>query len=127
ADQRRIAPVAGPVDGDALRVGGAASDGPIDRIDEVIVHLAAPFQVGRVDEALAEADRPPEIHAEDRIAAIGEPLMRRGQGPDVAGPRAAVPQEDHGQGLARSGAARARDIADQLGPSAGPYGYRLQG
>src|SRR5438552_2595243 len=53
ADQRRVAAVARAVDGDPLLVGDAALDGPVDRLDQVVVHLAAPFEIGCVNKGFA--------------------------------------------------------------------------
>ena len=52
-------------------------DGPIDGVDEVVVHLAGPLLVSGVEELLAEALGPAVVDAEDRVAAVGKPLMLR--------------------------------------------------
>jgi hypothetical protein len=74
--------------------GDAVPDGPVDGVDEIVVHLGGPFLVAGVDELLAEAGRAAEVHAQHRVAAVGEELVRSVQAPRVAAPRPAVYVED---------------------------------
>src|SRR3546814_6424075 len=50
---------------------------PVDRVDQVVVHLETPLRVTRVDEILAEAGRAAEIGRKHRVSAIGEQLVER--------------------------------------------------
>ena len=89
---------------------------PVDGVEQVVVHLAAPLQVAGIDEALAEAGRAAEVHRQHRIAAVRQPLVARVEAIAVARPRAAVHQQHHRQrrlGL-RLFAGRQRQVRHQL-------------
>ena len=98
-DQRRVAAVAAAHDRHLLRVGVALLDGPVDGVDQVVVHLAGPLAVAGVEELLAEAGRAAEVHLQHRVAAVGQPLRLRVVAPAVARPRPAVDQQHHRQVL----------------------------
>jgi hypothetical protein len=49
--------VARAVDGDPLWIRDLLRDRPVDRVDEVVMHLGAPLEIRGVDERLAEAAR----------------------------------------------------------------------
>ena len=68
--QRRIADVAAAEEAHPLRLGDALGDGPIERVDQVVMHAAAPFVVGGGHEGFAKAGRAPVIDAQHRIAAV---------------------------------------------------------
>ena len=70
---------------DLLRVGDALLDGPVDGVDQVVVHLQAPLLVAGVEELLAVAGRAAEVDLQHRVAAVGEPL-RVGLKPQVSRP-----------------------------------------
>jgi len=53
-------------------------------IDQIVMHLAAPFMVGGGDEGFAETGRAAIVHREHRIASVGEPLVDRAETPGVA-------------------------------------------
>ena len=116
AGQRRIATVRAAHDGDAVAAGDAVGHRPFDRIDQVVVHLAAPFQVAGIDERLAESGRGAEVHRQHRKAAIRQPLRLGIEAVDVARPRAAVHRQHHRQRSigARPLAVRQREIGRQL-------------
>src|SRR5262249_59275382 len=100
AARRGLSPAVPAIDGDARRVGDAASDGPFDRVDQVVVHPAGPFEVGGVDKGFPDPGRAAVVDAEHRIAAIGEPLVRGVKTPAVTRPWAAVHEEDERKRLA---------------------------
>ncbi len=71
ADERGVAAVAAAHDGDLVRVGDLLLDGPVDGVDQVVVHLAGPLLVAGVEELLAEAGRAAEVDAQHGVAAVG--------------------------------------------------------
>ena len=89
------------------------------------MHLAAPFQIGGVHEGLAEAGRAPVVDTEHRVTAIGEPLVRGMEPPDVARPRPAVHQQHHRPGLALHGCTRTREVTNEVKSVAGARDHRL--
>ena len=94
ADQRRVAAVAAARDRDLVLRRDAAVDRPRHRVEQVVVHLAAPLVVGGVEELLAEAGRAAEVDLEHRVAAVREQLVDRRVAVVVARPRPAV-REQH--------------------------------
>ena len=85
-----------------LRVGDLFLDGPVDGVDQVVVHLAGPLLVAGVDEFLAEAGRAAVVDAQHRVAAVGQQLVLGVEAPAVAAPRAAVHDQHHRQRLVRA-------------------------
>ena len=65
------------------------------------MHLAAPLEVARRDERLAEARRTAEVHRQHGIAAVGEPLVVGVEAVVIARPRTAVHHEHHRHGQRR--------------------------
>ena len=93
-DERlRSPPIAPPEDRDSLRICDAGIDCPCHRIEQIVIDLAAPFVVARVDEGLAETGRAAEVDAEDGVAAIGKPLM-----PGMENRRCRAPKDLHERG-----------------------------
>ena len=99
AGKRSIAAIAAAHDADPCRIGYVFTDGPGHAVQKIIIHLAAPFLVARIHERLSEAGRAPEIHAQNRVTAIGKPLMHRVIAEMIAGPGATMHEQHHGQGL----------------------------
>ena len=99
SDEGGIAAIAAAEDGDALGGGNAAVDSPPDGVEEVIVHPAAPLEVGGVDEGFAKAGGAAEVDAEDGVAAVGQELKDGIIAPLVPGPRAAMNEESQRQGM----------------------------
>src|SRR5690606_32594106 len=120
------AAVAAAADTDAVRIGDAVVDGPLHGVHQVVVHLGAPLAVARVEEGLAEAGGAPEVDAQDRVAAVGQPLVDAVVAPVVAGPRAAVHLQHHRQRFRRADAVfglvprRQGQVADQVQAVPGP-------
>ena len=100
-------------------------DRPVDRVDQVVVHLAAPFLVGGGDEGLSESGRAAIVDAEHRIAAVGQPLVDGIEAPVVAQIRAAVDHQHHRQSCRRRLARRQRQIAVEPKPVARRNDHRL--
>src|SRR5215217_39979 len=70
--ERGVPTVRTAVDCDPLGIGHAPLDGPPDRVNQVVVHRAAPLFVPRVQELLAVPRRPPIIHLQTRVPSVGE-------------------------------------------------------
>ena len=116
-----------------LRVGDAFLHGPVDGVDQVVVHLAAPFAVAGVDERLAEAGRAAEVHRQHGVAAVGQPLVvrieaiarraptgrRAPAAPSAPVPSAAVPAPGRQRQIGHElePVARADDLARCIGAS----------
>jgi hypothetical protein len=77
------------------------------------MHLAGPLAIAGVDESLAEPGRTAEIHAQDCIAPIGEPLVVGIEAPHVTAPGAAMDQQHHRQSVYRRAATRTAQIRDE--------------
>ena len=120
ARQRGVAAVGAAHDGDAGRIGDALLHRPGDGVEQVVVHLAAPFEVAGVDERLAEAGRAAEVDGQHGPAAVGQPLVLRVEAVLVARPGSAVHQQHHGQRRLGTtpGAGRQRQVRHQLQPVA---------
>ena len=88
------------------------------------MHSTGPFPVAGIDELLAESGGATKVDAQDRVAAIGKPLMYRVVSPVIPGPRSAVHEQDHWQasGIDPDGGG---EIADQLTPITGVDDDRL--
>ena len=95
SDQGRIAAIAAAQDGNPGRVGNALSHGPLHRVQQIIVHLAAPFPVAGVDKALAKAGGAAEVDAQHGVAPVRQQLKDRVIAPFIPRPRAAVDQQGH--------------------------------
>ena len=117
ARQRRVAAVGAAHDGDAVRVGDALLHRPVDGVEQVVVHLAAPFEVAGVDERLAEAGRAAEVDRQHGLAAVRPATgawdrSRTRRAPRVrrapAAPSAAAPRDDAARRPAASGRTPAR-------------------
>ena len=91
------------------------------------MHLARPFEIGGVDEGLAEPSRPSIVDAQHRIAPVGEPLVIGMQPPLVARPRPAVDQKNHGQSLGRLRIPRPGQVTEEFEPIAGANDDGLHG
>src|ERR1041385_3469259 len=87
---RRIPAVGGSHDRDFFRIGDASVDEPARAVDQIVVHLAAPFLESSLDEFSAVACRGAVVHLQHSVAAVGEPLHRVIIAPAVARPRSAV-------------------------------------
>lgn len=61
---------------DLVLAGDALVDGPVDGVDQIIVHLAGELVRRLLDERFPEARRPAIVDREDGIPAVGQPLMR---------------------------------------------------
>ena len=125
ADERRIAAVASAEDRHALGIGDSLGDRPVDGVDQVVVHLAGPLEVGGVDERFAKARRAAEVHAEHGVASIGQPLMRRREAPGVASPRTTVHVEHQRARHPPRAVARQREIRHEREPVTGAYRDRF--
>ncbi len=78
----------------------ALGDGPLHAIREVVLHLArAPLLVPRVEEGLAQSRGCAEVHLEDGVAPVGEPLVLGVEAPGVPAPRPAVDVQHEGEVL----------------------------
>ena len=88
ADQRRVAAVGAAHDRHLVAVVMPLFDRPVDGVEQVVVHLAAPLQVAGVDERLAEAGGAAEVDRQHRVAAVGQPLVLAVVAVGVAPPRA---------------------------------------
>ena len=93
--KRCIAAIASTHDRDLVRSGHALLHRPVGRIQQVVVHLAAPLQVRGGDEVLPEARRAAEIDRKHGIAAVGHQLMGAVEAKVIARPRAAMNQQYH--------------------------------
>ena len=82
AHQRRVATVRSAHDRDLVLLREAVV-GPLHRVDEIVVHRPCELHVRDVDELLAEAGRAAVVGWQYGVTAIGEPLMRRIEAPDV--------------------------------------------
>ena len=71
--ERRVAAVGAAVDRDLVALRDAVADRPVDAVDQVVVHLAAPLLVGLVDEVLPETGGAAEVHLQRRVTPVGEP------------------------------------------------------
>src|SRR5919112_2094063 len=98
--ERGVTAVGTTVDGDPLGIGHATLDGPPDRVNQVLVHRAAPLFVSRVQELLAVPRRPPIIDLQTRVPSVCEPLRLGIIAPPVTHPGTTVYVQDHGQGSA---------------------------
>jgi hypothetical protein len=76
SDKRGVAAVGHAHDRDLVGSRDAGGDGPVHGIDQIIMHLGAPFQIAGGDERLAEAGRATKVHRQDGIATVGQPLMK---------------------------------------------------
>ncbi len=123
-DQGGVATVAAAHDRDLLTRRHAVLHRPVHRVDQVVVHLAGPFAVTGIGEGLAEAGGAAVVDRQDRIAAVGQPLVVGVVAIDVARPRPAMHQQHHRHrrvGLAVAigvGGARQGEVADQGQPVA---------
>ena len=67
-------------------------------VGQVVLHgTDSPFPVSGVEKLLAEACGTPEVHLENRVASVGEPLNVGAVAPDIPSPGAAVNKEDQRQ------------------------------
>ena len=74
-------------------------DEPVDAIDEIVVHLAAPLLVAGIEEVFAIAGGAAEIDLQHGVAAVGEPLHGGVVAPGIAAPGSAVHQQHRRQSL----------------------------
>ena len=70
---------------------------PVGAVEQVVVHPGRPLKVRGVGEVLAEAGGAAVVDAQDRVAAVGEPLDGGVEIPMIAPPRAAVDEQDGGE------------------------------
>ena len=119
AHQRRIAAIAAAHDRDLVGGRHPGLHRIVDRVEQVLVHLARPFADAGVDEALPEPRRAAIIDAHHRIAAVRQKLVHRVVAIAVARPRPAMDVEHHRHRPVRPavaigiGIGRKRQIADQ--------------
>ena len=99
AHQGGVAAVRPSVDRQAVGVGDALLHGPVDGVDQVVVHLPRELALGRVHEVLAESRGPAVVHLQHGVAPVGQELRHAVVAPGVAAPRTAVHVEHHGQAL----------------------------
>jgi len=114
AGERSVAAVGAAHDGDSLGIGNPLLNEPADAVGEVVLHLAAPLLVARVQVGLAVAGRAPKVDLEHGKAAVREPLRPGVEAPLVPPPRAAVGLPLRGQG----------EVALELEPVAGEKAHR---
>ena len=98
-DQRGIPAVGAAHDGDPLGIGDLLFHGPVHAVDQVVVHLPRPFHVRRIEVLLADARGAAIVRLQHRVPTVGQPLRVRVVAPRVPRPRAAVNEQNHGQGL----------------------------
>ncbi|KAG1451173.1 hypothetical protein G6F57_016235 [Rhizopus arrhizus] len=99
AGQGGVAAVAGAVDADALGVGDAFLDQPLDAVCDVVLHFQAPLPEAGFPKGAAVAGRTAEVHLQHAEAAVGQELRFGVVTPAVACPRAAVRVHDARQVL----------------------------
>src|SRR5258705_7095189 len=73
-DQCRVATVGAAEDRDAIPIRIALLDGPVNGVDEIVMHFAGELPDGGLDEVLAEAGGSAEVDLQRRITAVGEKL-----------------------------------------------------
>ncbi len=104
-DERGIAAVAASHDRDVFGIGDFFFHGPAHRVEQVVVHLGGPLLIAVVRELFAEAGRAAIVHAQHRIAAVGQQLMLGLVAPSVAPPRPAMHQQHQRQRFLRAAGA----------------------
>ena len=67
ADERRVAAVAAAHDRDRVAPRHVVADGEFDRVEQIVLHRAAPFAVAREHVPLAEADATAKIDLQTSI------------------------------------------------------------
>jgi hypothetical protein len=71
-------------DRDSSRVGDAFFDQPVNAIDQILVHLAAPFFVAGMNKLSTVTCRTAGVDLEHGVTAIGKPLDRAMKTPAIA-------------------------------------------
>ena len=120
--QGAIATVRAAHDADLLRVGIAFLHGPIDRVNQVVVHLEPPLLVAGIEEAFPVTGGAAEIGLQHSIPTIGQPLRVTIKSPFVASPGSAVGEQHHWEVLGRH-SHRQGQIAVDLQPVTGGDDY----
>ncbi len=98
AGEGGVAAVGAAHDRDLLRVGDPLLHEVLHAPREVVLHQVAPLVVPGVEELLAVAGGAAEVGGEDGVAAVREELRVVVEAPAVAGPRAAVREDDEREG-----------------------------
>ena len=111
--QCRVTAIRTAHDRDPLRIGVVFLDGPIHRVDQVVVHFEAPLFVAGVEEFLSVAGRAAIVHLQAGVAAVRKPLRVGIVTPGVASPRAAMHEKNQRQVLRRH-TDRPREVAMQI-------------
>src|SRR5450631_1197409 len=96
-DKNCITAIRAAIDRDSLGIGGTLRNSPLDRINQIVMHIAPPLVITSIEKVFAVASRATKIYLQAGIATIRKPLCLGVISPPITRPRPTMHVQHHWQ------------------------------